>query len=252
MDGSLASGYSDETASVSSVAGSAQRALISQGNVALRSDDVGEARSEVQKVVDAFFGEISQEETATDDEGEVKRSRLVLRIPSEKYADAMQALEGTASLISSSSNIDDVTTKVIDTDIRLQVARKSIQRIQLLLDRAQSIRDIVNIESQLSRRQAALGSLERQQAYLANQTAMATITVSLERTKEKKAVTQPKEDPKGFGAGLDKGWDAFKDVATSLSTAAGAALPFLVVLGLLAIPGVPLIRRRARRRSASA
>lgn len=227
-----------------------ERALISQGNVQLRSDDVGEALFEVQKVVDALAGEISQNETATDDEGAVKRARVVARIPSARFAEAMQSLEGAATLIASSSNVDDVTTKVIDTRIRLAVQKRSIRRIALLLDRAESIRDIVDIEAQLSRRQAELGSLQRQQAYLADQTQMATITVSLERTKVKPEPKKKDEEAKGFFAGLDKGWTEFKQVAVSLSTAAGAALPFLVVFLLLGVPTWVLLRRAGRRRVA--
>lgn len=238
-DAAGGAGASADTVAADSTA----RSLISTGNVQLRSEDVGEARFEVQKVVDELRGEISQEETATDDEGEVKRSRLVLRIPSTRFADAMTALEETATLITSSSAVDDVTTKVIDTQVRLRVQRASIRRIELLLDRAQSIRDIVNIEGQLSRRQAALGSLERTAAYLADQTSMATITVSLERTKDEPAKKKPEPEETGFLAGLDAGWSAFTGAAVGIATAAGAVLPFAVVLALLGAVTWPLRRR---------
>ncbi|WP_341927475.1 DUF4349 domain-containing protein [Nocardioides psychrotolerans] len=236
-------GGAGASADTVAVASAAARSLISTGNVQLRSKDVGEARFEVQKVVDELRGEISQEETATDDAGEVKRSRLVLRIPSTRFADAMTALEKTATLITSSSAVDDVTTKVIDTQVRLRVQRASIRRIELLLDRAQSIRDIVDIEGQLSRRQAALGSLQRTAAYLADQTSMATITVSLERTVDTPAKKKPEPEETGFLAGLDAGWSAFTGAAVGLATAAGAVLPFAVVLALLGAVTWPLRRR---------
>lgn len=224
---------------------SPERAVISTGNVALKSDDVAKARFDVQKVVDKFRGEVSQEKTETDDEGEVNRSRLVVRIPTADFADAMGALEGAADLISSDTKTDDVTTQVIDINIRVRVQRRSIARIELLLDRAQSIRDIINIESQLSRRQAQLGSLERQQAYLADQTQMSTITVSLERT-DKKAPAEKKDDATGFVAGLKSGWHGLTTVAVGLATVTGALLPFALVLLILAIPGWPLVRRLRR------
>ncbi len=227
----------------------ATRSLISTGNVQLRSKDVGQARFDVQKVVDELRGEIAQEETSTDDDGEVRRSRMELRIPSTRFADAMESLEGTATLITSSTTIDDVTTKVIDTQVRLRVQRASIRRIELLLDRAQSIRDIVNIEGQLSRRQAALGSLQRTAAYLADQTSMATITVSLERTAERPA-PEPETDETGFLAGLDAGWSAFTGILVGLATAAGASLPFLVVLALLGLVAWPMRRRLRAGRTA--
>ena len=53
-----------------------------------------------------------------------------------------------------------------------------------LLDRAQNLRDIVLIESELTRRQADLDSLEHQSAYLADQTSLATITVDIDHATE--------------------------------------------------------------------
>ena len=86
-----------------------------------------------------------------------------------------------AELISTSSSIEDVSTQVIDTGVRVQLQRRSIDRISLLLDRASSIRDIVNIERELSRREADLGSLEKRQTFLRDQSQQATVTVSIER-----------------------------------------------------------------------
>ncbi len=112
---------------------------------------------------------------------------MVLRIPVEHFDDAMADLKGVAELESANTNEDDVTTKVIDTQTRLKVQKRSIARITTLFDRAESIRDIMAIEAQLSRRQAVLDSLEKQAAYLAGQTTLSTITVSVDQIPEKKA-----------------------------------------------------------------
>lgn len=245
---------SDEGAPDSAVNGRARspeqlvpRSVISTGNVALRSRDVAEARFEVQKIVDHYRGEITQEQTDTDDKGVVRRSRLVLRIPTAQFGNAMQDLEKAADLISSDTATEDVTTRVIDLKVRLGVQRRSIERIELLFQRAQSIRDIMAIEAQLSRRQAVLGSLERQQAYLADQTSMSTITVSLERTPAK-TVPAEKKDTTGFIPGLRAGWNGLTAVAVALATVVGAALPFTAVLLVLALLAWPILRQLRRLR----
>ena len=97
----------------------------------------------------------------------------------------MAELEKVAQLESSSRNSEDVTTEVIDTEVRIRAQAESLKRVELLLARAQSIRDIVSIEAQLTRRQADLDSLKSRQAYLADQTSMSTITVFLEKKPEK-------------------------------------------------------------------
>ncbi len=223
--------------------------LISNGAVQLKSDDVGQTIFDVRNVVDKYAGEVEANATETDDDGKPLRSRLKLRVPTAQFDDAMQELEKVGTLIASSGNTEDVTTEVLDRTIRIQVQRRSIERISVLLEQATSIRDIVNIEGQLSQRQADLAVLEKEQRYLDDQTAMATITVSVERTKAKKPAPKPqdKDDDSGFFSGLSSGWDGLTTFGVGLATVLGALLPWLVVAGVIAIPGLPLYRRLRRR-----
>ena len=223
--------------------------MISKGNVSLEADDVARARFDVQKVVDSFGGEISDEETTTADDGAIAFSRMVLRIPSDEFSAAMGELEDVAELQSSKRSSEDVTTQVIDVEVRIKVQRASINRIQALLARANDIGDIVAIESQLTRRQAELNSLEQQQAYLADQTSLSTIVVHLEQTSD--AATEPKDDD-GFLAGLSTGWDGLTAFAVGAATIVGVMLPFTILLLVLAGLALPLVRpllRRLRQRS---
>jgi hypothetical protein len=233
------------------------RAVISTGTVSLQSDDVAAAKFDLMKVVDTFRGEISDEETATNDDGEVSRSRLVIRVPSDDFDEVMSELSrvpGT-DLRSAKRTSEDVTTQVIDTEVRIRAQEKSLQRIELLLARARSIKDIVWIESQLTRRQAELDSLKSQQAFLADQTTLATITVFLEQTPEKQPPEQDRDEA-GFLAGLDAGWDALRSAGTTLATVVGALLPFAVLVLVLGLPSWlllrPLLRRRAPREPVAA
>jgi hypothetical protein len=63
------------------------------------------------------------------------------------------------------------------------------------------------------------------------------------------AITEPKED-KGFVAGLKSGWNAFTAAFTSIATAVGALLPFLVLLAIILVP-LWLFRSKLRRRPAA-
>jgi hypothetical protein len=226
----------------------AQRSVISKGTVMLRSTDVAGARFDVRQIADQYGGEVSDEQTDTDDDGEVVTAHLVLRIPSSDFGEAMADLEDVADLAFSGRSAKDVTTQVIDTRVRLRAQRRSIARIETLLDRAQNLRDIVLIESQLTRRQADLDSLEKQSAYLQDQTSLATITVDIDHER----AARQAEDRTGFLAGLAAGWHGLVAVAVGLATAAGALLPWLAVLLLLAIAGRPLVQRLRRHREAPA
>ena len=216
--------------------------MISSGTVSLRTDDVAAARFEVQKLVDELRGEITDEETDAGDE--VRRSRLVVRVPADDFDEAVGALEEVGELESSTRSSEDVSTQVIDVEARIRAQEQSLERVEVLFARATSIRDVVAIEAQLTRRQAALDSLKQQQAYLADQTSLATITVHLERTR---AVSKPDDDRAGFLPGLADGWHALGVVGTAVATVAGAVLPFAVLVALLGTPAWLVLRRRVRR-----
>ena len=226
------------------------RAVISKGTVSLTSDDVGTARQDVQRVVDARDGAISEEQTETDEDGEVSYARLVVRVPADAFGPTMTALEEVATLRTSDRGTEDVTTRVIDNEARVRAQQASLARVETLLARADSLKEIIWIESQLTRRQAELDSLKSQQAWLSDQTSLATITVDIARTPEEEVA---ESDEAGFLAGLAGGWKALSATATALATILGALLPFAVVGSLLGLPLWFVVRRsRARRRTVTA
>ena len=222
------------------------RKEISQGDVSLRAADVAAAREDVRRVAHRYGGEVTSDSTESDDAGHALGAHLVLRIPTGRFDRAMQALRGVGELTWARAQTRDVTTQVIDTRARLHAQRRSVHRVETLLDRAADLRDIVLIESELSQRQAALDSLEQRSAYLADQTSRSTITVEVDHL-PRPVAKHHEEDHTGFLAGLASGWHGLTAVTVALATVLGAVLPFTVVLlllGLIALPVLRLVRRR--------
>ena len=174
---------------------------------------------------------------------------MVLRVPSADFGEAMTDLEDVAELDSSSRGSEDVTTQVIDNDARIRAQARGLRRVEELLDRAEDLSEIVAIEATLTRRQANLDSLKSQQAYLADQTTKATITVNIERRGA--ATAGEGDDDSGFLAGLASGWHGVTTFVVGAATAFGLLLPFALLLGLVAAP-VWLASRAVRRRRAAA
>ncbi len=222
-----------------------QREIIATGVVSLHSEDVGQALFDIQKVVDTYRGEVTEEESKSSDDGEVRRSRLVIRVPVASFDDTVADLKKVGHLVSASTGAQDVTTEVIDTEVRIRAQEKSLERIEVLLAQAQSIRDIVAIEAQLTRRQAELDSLKGQMAWLQDQTSMSTITVHLEKTPKKKAAAA---EDRGFLAGLSAGWAGLQSFVTGAATIVGAILPFAILALIIALPTWLILRRSLRSR----
>lgn len=218
-----------------------EAAIISTGTIALRAADVEGARARVQHVADRYAGQVAEEETTASTDTVVGRARVVLRVPADSFTSAMSDLAKVAYVVDSSTTSTDVSTRVIDVDERVKSARASLARIRTLLGRADKIGDVISIESELSEREADLNSLLAQQAHLADQTALSTITVSITQAA---ATTLHRRSHSGFVAGLEGGWHALRAVAAGVATVAGALLPWLPVVLVVGVPAWLLARRR--------
>ncbi|GGR72158.1 lipoprotein [Nocardioides luteus] len=214
--------------------------IISTGSVSLSAKDVGKTRTQVQRVSDKYAGQVTEQETSEGDGDGPSHARMVLRIPSKSFTDAMSDLEDAATLLDSNTTSTDVTTEVVDTEVRVKNARSSIERIRTLLSRAEAIGDVISIESELARREADLNSLLAQQAALEDQTSLSTITVDIDRAGPGGAGD---EDP-GFLAGLSAGWEALGGSARVLAVALGAVVPWVPVVALVLAPVWLLAKRR--------
>jgi hypothetical protein len=220
-----------------------QRSVISSGTVSLAGEDVRATRQDVQRVVDAQGGEITDETTESDSEGDTSYVRMVVRVPSRKFGETMSALEQVGVLRSSDRGSEDVTTQVIDNGARVRAQEASLRRVELLLADARDLKDVIWIESQLTGRQAELDSLKSQQSWLADQTSLSTITVDI--STHQVVEDEPEEErPTGFLAGLDGGAKAMGTLFTIVTTMVGALLPFAAVALVLGLPVWLVVRRR--------
>ena len=221
------------------------RQVISRASLTVRADDVGQALLAAESAATGVGGFVANERTQADKTGTPQTSTIELRVPTRTFDDILGELSRLGKLESSNRSSDDVTSQVIDVNSRVRSARESLARIRLLLGRAQDLGDVIRLESELSSRQSDLESLEARQAYFADQTSLATITLTL--LSPAAPAAKPTEDKDGFLAGLTSGWHALVAAATAVATVTGAVLPFLVLVMLLGIP-LALVIRAARRR----
>lgn len=217
------------------------RAVISTGQVTVHPESISRARSEVMRLVISWGGTIADEQSSSDNHGQITDSTLIVRIPAPKFGEAMAAFAGLGNVERQSRKSEDVTTTVIDNDARVRAAERSIRQIENLLGRATKLSDVIAIESDLARRQSDLDSLKAQQAYLADQTSLSTVNVYLSRAKH---VGPPAQQARGFLAGLDNGWSALGSATVLLLTVLGALLPFGLLVALLGVPLWFVVRRR--------
>ncbi|BAC69935.1 hypothetical protein AQJ43_30635 [Streptomyces avermitilis] len=224
-------------------------AIIRTASLTVQVKDVPKALDDARTTVETAGGFIGNESTSRDARGH-ERTRVVLRVPSEKYDQVLGDLEGTGKLIDRSRKAEDVTDQVVDVESRIKSQRASVARVRELMDKATKLSDVVSLEGELSSREADLEALLAQQASLKDRTSLATITLSLSETPVKKAAAKD-EDP-GFLDALAGGWHVFVTLLRWIALAFGAVLPFAAVAALVVFVWVRLVRPRLPRRPAPA
>jgi hypothetical protein len=158
---------------------------------------------------------------------------LTLQVPPKSYSAVLTQLAALGTRVEQNQSTDDVTTQVVDVQARISAQRASVARVQALLARAKTLGEVVSVESELTRRQADLESLESQRKALAAQTELATIVATFHATLPTTAALD--KSHLGFLSGLENGWNAFVAVVLVALTVIGAALPFLVTAALLGL-----------------
>ena len=82
--------------------------------------------------------------------GALRWASFIMRIPTERLDDFIAAAKGIGSLASFSESADDVTDSYYDIDGRLATQRAKLQRLNQLMEQAESVSDLVEIESAAS------------------------------------------------------------------------------------------------------
>ncbi|MDA8370362.1 MAG: DUF4349 domain-containing protein [Nocardiopsaceae bacterium] len=219
------------------------RTVISTADLTVEVGDVAEAAAEAKQWIDSAGGHVASESTTTTS-GEAPEASLTLRVPADRYDEALVELAELGTRTDLQRNVEDVTEEVADVDSRVESAEASLDRLRDLLDEADTVEDILAVESEISTRQAELEALQARQASLADQTTLGTVNLRLIPPD-----TYLEEDEKesiGFTGGLVRGWRALLVIAQSLAIVFGWLLPFLMVI---AVVGAPVLwwRRNLKR-----
>ncbi len=238
-----------------------RRSIVRTATLAVRTKDARAAARRAASLAEGSGGYVASQESTSGVGGpgsDTPGSRgtkdvatsgvsLVLRVPVAEFDRVVGALRELGTVRTDSQQATDVTDQVVDVGSRVKSQQRSIDRLRTLLGQAKTVGEVMQVETELASREAELESLQARAAALDGQATLATIRVDFE-TPPAAGTDDSRHAGTGFLAGLRSGWSAFAVTGRAVLTAFGAAMPFLVALGLFVLVGVPL-RRRLRERA---
>ncbi len=202
----------------------AERDVVRTGTMQVTVDEIEGAADEVRTLATEADGFVADEQVrAVDDTVDI-----TLRVPADAFEDVRAGVADLGDVTEQDVQAQDVTAEMVDVESRVASLRASVERVRGLLDEAGDVAQLALVEGELASRETELEALLGQQRVLADQVALATLTVHLGEDPP----PAPSEDAAGFIDGLRRGWVVLVEGGRFALAVAGFVLP-------LAVPGVP-------------
>jgi len=225
------------------------QAIIRTASLTLRVKSVTATAQQATGLAVAAGGYVSSEQDSISKKPGQSTVRLELKIPEAAYSSVLGKLSTTfGHPVSASQHAQDVTGQVADVSSRVASAQDAITQLRALLKRAGTVSGLLSVQEEINAQESSLEALQSQQRALAKETSYATVTMFLLSQHHHAVAHHGKRH--GFVAGLAAGWHGLRVATSWLLTVAGALLPFLAVLAVLAAGGwLGLRRYRARHKT---
>lgn len=178
--------------------------------------------------------------------GEARTATLTLRIPAEQLDDFLAGAGEVGRVTSLTQERQDVTESYYDTQSRLETQQAKMERLRTLMDSAQNVSDLIEIESAVADTQYTIDSYTGRLKNYDNQVEESTVRVTLQevRVAQSEDVGLGRRIVEGLKDSLTEGWEFFRDMLVAVL----ALLPWLIVVGVVVLVVVK-IRKNHQKRS---
>ena len=232
-------------------------AAVSGGQKLIRKIRLTVETDDYQGFIEALNGKIAElggyvEDMEASTSGITPRATIVVRVPANQLSALTDGVAGIGNITYKHDSQQDVTLQYVDTESRISALRTEQERLLALLEQAENLTEVLEIEDRLSYVRYELESYERSLRALANQVEYATATIEVSQVRVFTPVETEEEGywekiGNGLKSSLSGLWEFLKDLFSLFVI----ALPYLflfVILPLIIL--IVLLKRHSRRRKA--
>lgn len=218
--------------------------MVYTANMDLQTLSFDKADSDISALVEEMGGYFEQRSISNRSSG-YRYAEYTVRVPAEKFNDFCSQMGTLCHLVYKNESADNITESYYDTQSRLVTAQTKLERLQELLRRAESMEDIITIESAISETEWTIENLTGTLRTYDSLVGYSTVYMSLSEVYELAGQGQA---PVTFGDRLGESFlDGLKSIGrTAQNFAVWLAYSWFWLLIVVVI--VILVIRRLRRR----
>lgn len=255
--------YSAEN-STTSLAGSApvseypavtEQKLIRKVYLEAETEDLDALLEAITEKINQLGGYIEQQEIyhgSPSAQRRYRRGTLTIRIPAEKLNEFVTKVTEESNIVSSNETTDDVTLRYVAIQSRISALETEQTRLLELLAKAETTRDLLEIEERLTEVRTELEEITSQLRVMDNQVNYGTVNLSVSEVKEYTVVEEPETVWQRIGNGFMQSLKSIGKGFTEFFVWIVTSLPHLVLWGIVgfgiwAVARIALKKKKAKK-----
>lgn len=161
------------------------RKLITTVNMSAETEDFDPLLSAVETKIAELNGYVESLQVGYqysyygDSDTNLQYANITARIPAPNLNSFVGMVEESANIIDRSQNVTDVTLNYVDTESRKEALQVEYDAVLALMERAEVMEDIIELESRLSELRYEIDSLESQLRTYDNKVNYSTVTIRI-------------------------------------------------------------------------
>ena len=172
---------------------------------------------------------------------------LTIRIPAEQVDSFVSHVDGISNIVSTNESVEDVTLTYVDTESRMKALETEQTRLLELLEGAETMSDLLEIEGRLTEVRYQLESVASQLRTMDNLVSYATVYLYISEVQEYTPTVEKtpwQRIGEGFVSSLKEIGENFVEFFVWLLS----NLPHLIIWGILLTAAVVLLRKFRKKR----
>lgn len=246
--GGMLYGTTEESASTAVT----DQKLIKRVNIDAETEDLEALLPQVTNKVGELGGYIENQELYNGSAYSSSRRRnvnMTIRIPADRLGEFTAQIEGTSNVVNYSESAEDVTLQYVDTESRVKALEVEQERLLELLSKAETMTDLLEIESRLTEVRYELESYASQLRALENKVSYATVYLYITQVKTYTEV-EPQTVWQRIGSGFSDNLTDIGEDLTDFFVWVVTFSPQLIFWAVVIAGAVTLICRKAKNRRA--
>jgi len=222
-----------EDSAAAFMAAAESRKIILRASFNVETLDYTESLRAVNEKIQETGSYIEYSDASGSVEDGTARTSMTIRVPSGSYGEFKAFVPEIGNVTYSSEGGEDVTSAYFDTDARLTALRAQEERVLELLEKAETMEDILAIESKLAELRYQIEQLTGELKRYDDLVNYATITLSLEQRRELTPVGEESFTEK-LGRAMSESLSSLASLLENAVIALVWLVPYLLVLGVIA------------------